>query len=521
MADIKWSEKTLITDPAQLSAADFFLYVNSVELVNYRVNFETFLNYNQINTSKLYQPDGTNPFVYTDNGGALHIDGDIIQNGSPYKTELETVKIKNNYVYLRESSVGGLAPGEYSGVEVKLYDGALNGRLVLDSSGVARVGDVGDEQPIMVRAESGNLNAGGILYWSSGSESAQSSAKLTQVDGRIIANGVSGYADGTQGDEDIVCRLVNQYSDVGTATVIRMINSTSVVSSTGGDIVTERTDSQGVGTNKMLFRTSNTAANFVDAFEIENGNMCLLDNEINDISILRGRSTDGFLTFRFEQAGAFLNLYGGNTGASMAKFFEDGDAYIAGDLGIGTETPSAKLDVNGDAKTTNGIVSGCVFTQTSDQTVANTTTETTLIGTGVGSTTIPANTLTEGKQIRIRNSGYISTPSSGSTTTFRVKFGGTTLITSVATIPNDLTDSHVELDFCITVRSGNTVLGGGKTLINDQNSSLGCAMRGLVQGTPVSFNPAIDNQIEITYEWGTATTTRTVTVAQTSIELLN
>ncbi|NCD43404.1 MAG: hypothetical protein EOL88_15140, partial [Bacteroidia bacterium] len=32
--------------------------------------------------TKLYQPDGTNPFVYTDNGGSLHIDGDITQSGS-------------------------------------------------------------------------------------------------------------------------------------------------------------------------------------------------------------------------------------------------------------------------------------------------------------------------------------------------------------------------------------------------------------------------------------------------------
>ncbi|HZK00506.1 MAG TPA: hypothetical protein VFC79_10875, partial [Tissierellaceae bacterium] len=38
---------------------------------------------------RLYQPDGTNAFVYTDNSGNLHIDGNIIQNGASYETHAE------------------------------------------------------------------------------------------------------------------------------------------------------------------------------------------------------------------------------------------------------------------------------------------------------------------------------------------------------------------------------------------------------------------------------------------------
>lgn len=102
---------------------------------------------------QLYQPDQTNSFVYTDNGGALHIDGDIIQSGSSYEVHVEQVYTAMDMIITRDGAVGGLGAGEYTGIQATLYDGANNGQLVFDNTGVARVGDIGNLQPIATREE--------------------------------------------------------------------------------------------------------------------------------------------------------------------------------------------------------------------------------------------------------------------------------------------------------------------------------------------------------------------------------
>ena len=104
--------------------------------------------------TKLYQPNGANPFVYTDNSGQLHIDGNIIQNGSAYETHAEQVYTKDDQIILRDGAVAALANGAYAGFKAKLYDGVNDGYLVFDNTGTARVGDIGSEQPIATRIES-------------------------------------------------------------------------------------------------------------------------------------------------------------------------------------------------------------------------------------------------------------------------------------------------------------------------------------------------------------------------------
>lgn len=99
--------------------------------------------------------------------GDLNIAGDIIQQGAAYETHAEKIYTTNDYIYMREGAVGGLASGSYAGFEVIKYDGVNDGRLVIDNSGTARVGDVGSEQPLLTREESANLNNGALLKWDS------------------------------------------------------------------------------------------------------------------------------------------------------------------------------------------------------------------------------------------------------------------------------------------------------------------------------------------------------------------
>lgn len=97
--------------------------------------------------------------------GDIIANGDIIQNGSSYETHAEKVYTNDDYIVMRDGAVGALAAGDYSGFQVKKYDGTNDGRLVIDRDGTARVGDVGDEQPLATRDESADLTDGHLVKW--------------------------------------------------------------------------------------------------------------------------------------------------------------------------------------------------------------------------------------------------------------------------------------------------------------------------------------------------------------------
>ena len=104
--------------------------------------------------------------------GDLTIRGNITQNGSAYETHAEKIYTTKDYIYLREGATGALSPGDYTGMEAEKYDGTNNGRLAFDSSGTARVGDVGDEEPLLTRDESADMTDGALLRWNAAGSKA-------------------------------------------------------------------------------------------------------------------------------------------------------------------------------------------------------------------------------------------------------------------------------------------------------------------------------------------------------------
>lgn len=97
--------------------------------------------------------------------GDIVANGDIIQNGSAYETHAEKIYTNDDYIVMREGAVGPLGSGDYSGFQVTKYDGTNDGRLVVDRDGTARVGDVGDEQPLATRDESADLTDEHLMKW--------------------------------------------------------------------------------------------------------------------------------------------------------------------------------------------------------------------------------------------------------------------------------------------------------------------------------------------------------------------
>jgi len=189
----------------------------------------------------------------------------------------------------------------------------------------------------------------------------------------------------------------------------------------------------------------------------------------------------------------------------------------SGDFWYDTTQKTFASRVNG----ATSYLSGVIFNQNSSVTVANTTTETSLLGTGLGSATLPANFATVGRSIRVRSYGYISNTDTPSAT-LRIKVGSVTILTSTETLPSGLSNALVEFDFTFrfaTIGATGTIIGQGSTKITPGAfvSSVG---RPLVMTEPVTIDTTVGNLLDVTYEWGTASDSNTITMTNATIEVL-
>ena len=111
--------------------------------------------------------DGRKTFI-----GEIVAECDIIQNGAAYETHAEQIFSHNDYIVMRDGALNGLPAGSYSGLQVKKYNGSDDVRMVVDNSGIMRVGDINDERPIMVRDEAADLTDGAVLKWDAANDKA-------------------------------------------------------------------------------------------------------------------------------------------------------------------------------------------------------------------------------------------------------------------------------------------------------------------------------------------------------------
>lgn len=108
--------------------------------------------------------------------GTLTVNGDIVQSGSSYETYAEKLYTKKDLIFMRDGAVSGLASGEVTGLEAKLYDGVHDGQLIFDITGTARVGDKGDTKALACREEEANMVSGKLVKWNAVSKVLESSA---------------------------------------------------------------------------------------------------------------------------------------------------------------------------------------------------------------------------------------------------------------------------------------------------------------------------------------------------------
>lgn len=188
---------------------------------------------------------------------------------------------------------------------------------------------------------------------------------------------------------------------------------------------------------------------------------------------------------------------------SYAGYF-DGNTYLKG---------TATLDV--EQTGTLATVPGVLFTSTADGVVTNTTTETTIVGTGAGVKTLKANSLVAGRTIRIRVRGKL-TNTSTPLLTLKIKFGSTVVATTAVTLPSSLANDYIEYTVNLTCRT----TGGSGTILPTSQFIYNASVTGSV-ATAVTVDTTIDEAIDVTATWGAASASNSITGSLITIEILN
>ncbi len=158
--------------------------------------------------------------------------------------------------------------------------------------------------------------------------------------------------------------------------------------------------------------------------------------------------------------------------------------------------------------------SGGLYSQTSQSTpITNTTTPTSLINGGVGSLSVPANGFQVGDSFVAKFSGIISSLNNATIEIF-IKSSGITLldtgIISLVTTTNKIWD--MEIDFTIRnigVAGVASVATSGRFNYN-KNSNNRAETFSFFFANSTTFDTTISNTLEITLQWGSASTSNSV-----------
>lgn len=194
--------------------------------------------------------------------------------------------------------------------------------------------------------------------------------------------------------------------------------------------------------------------------------------------------------------------------------------------GMDTTTGQFEIAQNGDSiQVGNASLVQTIFTGTADAVVTNTTTETSAIGTGTGSKTILANSLFVGRTIRIEGGGvYSAAAIAPGNLTVKVKFGSTVIATVVlGSILSAASTLGFQFDcdiVCRTTGTTGTLMTSGS--IDYASSTLGARLFGDLNngGVVTTIDTTVDQVLDVTVTWQTASTSNILKTTYTTVEVL-
>jgi hypothetical protein len=157
---------------------------------------------------------------------------------------------------------------------------------------------------------------------------------------------------------------------------------------------------------------------------------------------------------------------------------------------------------------------GGLFSQTVDgPVVTNTTTETNILGTGVGSLSVPANAFIVGDSFHATIIGHLSSKNNDDLR-IRVKSGSVLLADTGSINMPALTDKHFELNIDFTIRAigaagvASIASGGQFTYNRNTGFNFEGADFSIINNT--TFDTTVLNTLTITAEWSAANTTNSI-----------
>ena len=147
-----------------------------------------------------------------------------------------------------------------------------------------------------------------------------------------------------------------------------------------------------------------------------------------------------------------------------------------------------------------------LFSQTGLQTVANTTVETTLLGAGVGSLTVPANTFTAGNAYTYKTGGVFRNDGGGTTFRFRLRNSGVLFDSGLLSLQNINALTPWNVDVVFSYVGGTTMVTNFTFTYNNGSDARGFTSQQL----NATFNPAISNALNFTVQWQVASVNNTI-----------
>jgi hypothetical protein len=178
----------------------------------------------------------------------------------------------------------------------------------------------------------------------------------------------------------------------------------------------------------------------------------------------------------------------------------------------------------GDSKWVAAAASGggegnrqLLFSQVVDVTVDDTTTETTILGSGRGSKTITADELAQGSVIVVVLQGYLSTTSTPNLTIAASLGGSEVCTTGAQTLADTIADEGFTVRIEITCRSTGatgSVVAGGTLEYSSGNQHK------LIKTSVTTVDTTAALAVDVTVKWGTADAANTITAQIATIELV-
>ena len=205
--------------------------------------------------------------------------------------------------------------------------------------------------------------------------------------------------------------------------------------------------------------------------------------------------------------GPFLPTAGG----TMTGDLNMGDHSLLDVATVVIDGGTASQFLKADGSLDSSVYEKSLFSQIATVTVANTVTETTLLGAGSGSVIIPAGFFTAGRTIKIKGFGYYSATSTPNIT-IKIKFGSTTILTTGAAASGNDTNGT-----CRTIGATGTVQSQGLF------QEVGAAAIGfpMVNTSTNTIDTTITQTVGITVTWGAASAGNTISLSNLIIEVIN